>query len=353
MSVVALVACATLDNLSGAPPTSLDDGGSADALAPSNDGGGGDGAVEASCSTDLETDAKHCGRCGHDCQGGACTKGACQAVQLIAERANLFGIIVDATHVYYLENVAGIVARIPKAGGVAQTVCSNVQSFPRPFAVDDQNAYCSTSTGIVRVTKTGLTPTLIVGGARDIDALFVDGSSIYGVGTASFKAPITGGAPTALPIAMQRTGPLTAEHDATTLFANHAFDGIYVSPKSNASAPPTRLLEVPEPSGIALDAQYAYVAVRTTGTVKRIAKTGGTATNIVTGVNAPRSIAVDDANVFFATGDGSILSCPRDGCTAPPRILAEKQGEPLGIAVDAVAVYWTSRTNGTVMRVAK
>ncbi len=38
--------------------------------------------LEGTCDIDLQTDGKNCGRCGHDCLGGACEAGACQPVVL-------------------------------------------------------------------------------------------------------------------------------------------------------------------------------------------------------------------------------------------------------------------------------
>lgn len=40
-------------------------------------------APDAACSDHLDTDSAHCGRCGHDCLGGACKGGACQATPFL------------------------------------------------------------------------------------------------------------------------------------------------------------------------------------------------------------------------------------------------------------------------------
>lgn len=353
IGVAGAVACANLDNLSGAPPRVGDDAGE-DSAVPSTHDAGTDAAAPP-CSSDLENDAKHCGRCGHDCLGGTCAKGACQPVQLISERSNPVGLVIDGTHAYYFESARDVVARVPKAGGTAQPVCFGLTGTPQPFTVDDTSIYCSVTTGIVRFPKVGgLTETLILSGTRSSSVLFADATSVFGLGSTSFSVAKGGGAAVALPIQTQNTGPATAAHDATKLYANHFPSGIYASAKTNTDAAGVTLfVDAPEASGIALDSAYAYVTARLTGTVKRAPKAGGPAISIVAGVNSPRVIAVDDATVFFGTGDGDILACPRDGCTAAPRVVAEKQGDLYGIAVDATAVYWTSRTNGTVMRVAK
>ncbi len=51
------------------PPPSTDDGGTRPDAPP-----------VATCTADTEKDPANCGACGHDCRGGACAKGLCQAV---------------------------------------------------------------------------------------------------------------------------------------------------------------------------------------------------------------------------------------------------------------------------------
>src|SRR6185503_20241180 len=46
-----------------------------------------------------QTDPKHCGRCNHDCLGGGCFVGACQATSVVTGAPNWF--VVDSTYVYF------------------------------------------------------------------------------------------------------------------------------------------------------------------------------------------------------------------------------------------------------------
>ena len=52
------------------------------------------------CGADLQTDPKNCGRCGHDCLGGACGAGKCQAIELAAVSAPLAHALVSGSYVY-------------------------------------------------------------------------------------------------------------------------------------------------------------------------------------------------------------------------------------------------------------
>jgi hypothetical protein len=71
----------------------------------------------------------------------------------------------------------------------------------------------------------------------------------------------------------------------------------------------------------------------------------------------PRGIAVDAQNVYWATATyggitGAIMSCPVAGCTGGPTRLADA-AIPFGIALDANYVYWVDSDDYTVRRVAK
>jgi hypothetical protein len=49
---------------------------------------------------------------------------------------------------------------------------------------------------------------------------------------------------------------------------------------------------------------------------------------------------------------GTVSKCAVAGCGGVPTVLAQAQEQPLGIAVDNVAVYWINYIS-TVMKVAK
>ena len=77
-------------------------GSSGSSSGSSGTSGGTDGGGDANtCNADLQTSAQNCGRCGHDCQGGTCTLGKCDAVLLAGSLAAPVGITVDATNVVF------------------------------------------------------------------------------------------------------------------------------------------------------------------------------------------------------------------------------------------------------------
>ncbi len=127
------------------------------------------------------------------------------------------------------------------------------------------------------------------------------------------------------------------------------------------------------PWGIALDASFVYW-VNVGGTVKKVAKEGGTPIVIASGQVSPTSIAIDANDVYWtnsgtsscssvtgactSNADGTIMSVPLAGGT--PTVVAGGQRTPVSIAVDAVNAYFVDEgtgvynspdTDGSVMKV--
>ncbi len=95
------------------------------------------------------------------------------------------------------------------------------------------------------------------------------------------------------------------------------------------------------------------------GRVVRIAKSGGEARALATGLSAPIGVAIDGAHVYVTVHGGASREGP-DGrvvrialAGGPVETLAEAQDGPRGIAVDATHVYFTNIEGGQTRRIAK
>jgi hypothetical protein len=81
------------------------------------------------------------------------------------------------------------------------------------------------------------------------------------------------------------------------------------------------------------------------GSVAGVAQDGGAVTTIVTGLNAPLGIVVDDTSIYWAdNGLGAILKVALTG--GPVVTLAAAQNNPNFVAVDGTSVYWTNGGGG-------
>src|SRR5262249_26342220 len=120
---------------------------------------------------DLSFDPANCGSCGHDCQGGTCAGGVCQAVTLATGPSGASGIAVDATNVFWTAGGSppGAVMKVPIAGG-PPTVLASGQDLPDSIAVDATSVYW-TSLGamsgvptVMKVPIAGGTPVTLASG---------------------------------------------------------------------------------------------------------------------------------------------------------------------------------------------
>jgi hypothetical protein len=89
----------------------------------------------------------------------------------------------------------------------------------------------------------------------------------------------------------------------------------------------------------------------TGGSIKTIAKTGGSVTTVVSGLQAVNDFVVDDSNIYWteediASGAGAIKTVPKTGGAVTVLATGTQPGlngdvfTPDGIAVDSTFVYW-------------
>jgi hypothetical protein len=148
-------------------------------------------------------------------------------------------------------------------------------------------------------------------------------------------------------------------HTAALAFGATLPDTVYVAPKGPVDAGADADLGAAvspsegDPEDLVIDRGDVFWVNRSTSTIK--VALGGAAPTVFAGnLDRPYSLAVDAAGVYWTEREGGLVrTCPRSGCSGPPRTLASLQAAPSGIAVDAVSVYWTNNVGGSIARVAK
>ena len=120
---------------------------------------------------------------------------------------------------------------------------------------------------------------------------------------------------------------------------------------------PVVLATAPLPWDMALDDTHVYwVTTTSTGSVQRIAKSGGAVQTLAANLDYPRSIFVDGSHVYYGV-DGSLTGSPagavyrvvKSGGPSVP--LVADGGRHQGIVADATHVYWTEFDKDLVRRV--
>jgi hypothetical protein len=349
------------------------------------------------CETATGTDPKNCGACGHDCGGGACMGNFCAPTALAAGQQGPVGLVIDDTYVFW--TVRGAAANTgelmrAKLDGSSQTVMASGLASPAQlsqtpttlfWANEGSAASGYTDGSVAWMAKDQTCPgaatcpfvVVTVAGMRPTDPYIAQPlaamPAIDGAHVAAVAAPNI--------ILWSRSdgaaNSLYGVGGTSNLVAGLALGsdgGVYVTSLAGvarvdvfANGAVTMLADAAAPLGIALDdaGAYAYVAMNGGGTLEAIALDGGGATSFASSIDHPAYVALDGDTVYFTAQGTSGMSngyvgkvgkdgtCPTAWGSACPVILANGQGLPGALAVDASYVYWVDTEGGTVLKVTK
>jgi hypothetical protein len=357
---------------------------SEEVLFPRGDGGadaGRDAARDTGggCSTDVYTDPRNCGSCGHDCLGGACTSGRCEPVVLASGQQRPTGIALAGGRLFWTDALAGAV-RVCDPDRCTTTTVDFItgQARPNRIVTDGADVFWTNYATVAGGGGVAACPNAgCPGGSRVFfapetypEGLELDATNVYyttdGAGNLRLRTcPRAGCGAGPIDLAAQGatgwTGNLAV--DATRVFWTVYDDtsgpvvrgGLLACPKGGCGAGPTRLDEGAFGQGLALTATDVFWSYDTdAGTVLRAPKGGGAPQTLARGQARPREILADGPYLYWSNrAAGTVVRCAQVGCGGAPEVLASGQSEPLMLAADARAIYWTNYGGTTVMRVAK
>jgi hypothetical protein len=323
--------------------------------------GGADGAVEASPCSDTQSDAKNCGRCGHDCLGGTCQAGVCQPLVLALGQPNPEALVITASAVYWTNLGDGTVAMVSLDGGSPRVIASG--QSPRGLATDGQSLYWTNVSGgtIARSSLSGGPVDTIASGLGSPYDLAVSGSFFAWVdreesGSVTYEtADRTMGV--LLATAQKRPTALALDGDLVWFLDEGSTTSSFTDGQLARVSRTTLTLEPLEtslqhPRGLAVESGVAYFTVFGSGAVMRRGGSGAAST-IASSQFQPAAIAVGGGIVYWVNEyeGGAVMQVSKDG--GPPKILAPGQHVPHAIAVDDKSIVWASTGDGKIQRLAK
>ncbi|MGO9835167.1 MAG: hypothetical protein ACLP1X_13220 [Polyangiaceae bacterium] len=329
--------------------------------------------VATVCET--TSDMHNCGHCGHDCLGGQCMMGVCQAFPLFASDAgaNPYDLAQDGTFLYWPDLENGTLYRTSKSTGETTVVYQTPERFGGDIAVDgvavdDAGLYWGDDMGIWRCSKTSCsTPTLAATspGSGIAFRLAIDDQGVYWDenSTKVFAAHKygTGETPSVLWQSDASASANTVATDGQRVYFT-ASDGFLHGIGVDGGGP-FALSTLGDASTYGLSLYQGEVYWSATngsqGTVSD-APTASLRAGVV-GVTPPgvSDVASDGTLAYWVSGTAQIMVCDVANCS--PTAIA--QGTfPGKLIIDAVAVYWADSTslyygggggNGSVWKIAR
>jgi hypothetical protein len=277
----------------------------------------GDVDAGASCVADLATDSTNCGRCGHDCLGGACRAGKCQPTVFVDGETKPSGVTNDGVELFWTTLSGEVKAKRLDGGSALRTVASlgfGAQAADH-LEVDDAFVYVATYANrrIVRLPKTGGPPTTLVSCAGDCLGVALRDGALYYTdrGLSALRLIEPSGAVS--DVAVGLVNPEDAFATATDVFiADENANRVVRVPRTARSAVPTLVVSVTDPVAVAVDGPSMWVVSQTPGIIYTVPVAGG-----------------------------------------PLEIVASAQGGPVGITLTPTAIYWTTVLDGRIVRLAR
>jgi hypothetical protein len=339
------------------------------------DASGNDSPADASADSVLDsgcdasaTDPRNCGRCGHDCVGGACSAGVCQPWTILSTPAS--DIASDNARVFWvLGAIPGDLSTCSRGGCDAGTTLAGNLVQPGKIALDSTRAYFTTyvlNTGILGACAKGGCD----GGATTLSGnhsypawLVVDSTDVYYNVyngdlvrcTLPSCAPDGGVSITTTSVAQGLA------QDSTNLFWSEGYQYLVSCQKSNCNG--TRKIIISGESSLRSVAAYGgNVYAVESGANGRIIRcpnaTNCNPTVMAQNLDDADDIEVDSTGIYFVlhgsnpATNGSLAYCPIGGCMGTPQTLIGNLSYTNAVGIDQDAVYIVS-SGSPIMGIAK
>jgi hypothetical protein len=263
--------------------------------------------------------------------------------QVLATVTAPFGIAVDSTTVYVSQVFPSPLMTVPVGGGAASPL-GVLQAEGHGIAVDERRLYWSDGQFLLACDKSNCTGSTVMLAAAQIGVLAIalDATNIYWTATGPgpsrvMKMDKNGGTPVDGGTSM----------DGGSVDGGGAGDGSAASADGNSAAgSPVEIATAGWPYNVAVDATNVYWIdqIQPGSGVLKAPIAGGPAVQLaVSDPIEPMGLALDDDNVYFANGEGTVFEVSKNG--GPTHVVLSNLGQfPAGLATDATNLYVAAST---------
>ena len=327
-----------------------------------------DNSLANGCEVEVASNPRHCGRCGHDCLGGACEAGRCRPVQVASGFVSVGQIAAYGPEraIYWHDRgepakPTGRLLRKRLPDGMVETLVDGL-SYPFGVDVDAGGVYWTdgfeaSAAGSVGMLAPGSAMPRVLAANRYVPVgIKVHGAHVYWAEygpSLVMRVAKAGGAPEVLaqPAMPMTDGLVGIAVSDRYVFASNKWLGQIVR-VSLTGGDGKILYTTPRLRQVAVDGAAVWWT-EDDGAVMRGDESGAAAQTVVSNLAGAYGIALNGDSVYFAdpTSAGAIYRAPKTG--GAKEVLASTQALPFGLAVDDSAVYWTNRGDNTVWLLAK
>jgi hypothetical protein len=305
----------------------------------------GDAALDDTavpCS-DTQSDPKNCGRCGHDCLGGACAQGRCRPVVVASGQIAPRALAVRGADVFWVSE-----SRIMTVAVDSRATPSLVATVPfvatRLVAAASGDVFASGAGVVARAVDAGVVAVSAGdAGAPATVPMAADDRSLYfweppSIRRQAFAAP---SAEAVVSTTDCRDMALGAQHVVWT-----SASSVARADKAALDGGATPLVVVAAPSRLTTAGGQVYFVDGTT--LMRIALDGGPAATLTT-CAADVDVVADGERVYCATARGIV----RVDLAGAVDVLLTTDQTPVSLALDSASALFTLQGGTDVLRVAK
>jgi hypothetical protein len=296
------------------------------------------------------SDPNHCGACNAACtatppSSAECVIGECVVTLATATPSAATDLAVDATHVYWTDQVDNTIQRIPLGGGPVESLVTD-QMQAHHIALDATSIYWlsnGVNGGVWKSGRDGSGPTRIVP-LNNITDLAVTAAGVYFLGGPGAVSVLPTGADASVAVATGGDFPSRLAVDDHNVYYTEYGTTVYRAPlDGGVTVPLTTSQGIPQ-SGLALTATDVYWG---TGSLTMSAPLAGGAAQ-TRASTALFGVAVHGEFLYGFTPTGSIVKIPLAGGRAETLVFRNTSSAYtiLDIAVDDTSVYWTETANG-------